>query len=133
MAENGAPEAAMVVGLSGKARYSGDAKSWQTLKKGDVLNPGSLIQTAEGAKVDILLGEWGARLTSPEGTTSGAAPEPPTANVVRILEGSVLGIDKLTADQAGTGSAQEIQLDLRLGQVMGSVKNLAGGSKFEIK
>src|SRR5206468_1016403 len=110
MAENGIPRAATVVSLSGKARYSADAKSWQSLKKGDVLNPGSLIQTADGAKVDILLGEWAA---------NASFQEQPDGNVVRILESSVLGIDKLTSDSAGAGSGEETQLDLRLGQIMG--------------
>jgi hypothetical protein len=130
-AGSGAPHMATVINLKGKVRFSNDNKTWQTLKKGAVLNPGSLIQTAEGGVVDVLLGEWGAKLTSP--ADAAGAPEEPSANVVRIFESSVLGIDKLTSDQPGTGDAEEIQLDLRSGMIMGSVKNMPGGSKYEIR
>src|SRR4051794_9709555 len=91
MAGGGTPHTATVINLNGKVRFSDDGKTWQTLKKGAALNPGSLIQTAAGARVDILLGAWGAKLTLPAGAT--AAVEEPAANVVRIFEGSVLGID----------------------------------------
>src|SRR3954454_14769039 len=99
--QSGAPQTATVLNLKGKVRFSNDNKTWQTLKKGAVLNPGSLIQTAEGAVVDVLLGEWGVRPGSSANSASTA--EEPSASVVRIFEGSVLGIDKLSADQPGTG------------------------------
>src|SRR5438552_212028 len=49
---------AKVVRVSGVARYSVAGQPWQTLKVGDVLGPGTLVQTAKTkATVEIQLGE----------------------------------------------------------------------------
>jgi FecR protein len=130
---------AKVVNLKGKARVSNDGKSWQPVAKGDVIRPGSVIQTAgNGSFVDIVLG-------TKEGTGAvGAQPvafnpasagggESVNQNVVRLYENTVLAIDKLTLEKTGADEVSETQLDLRAGQIMGNVKKLSAASKYEIK
>lgn len=126
--------AAKVLRIRGMARYSSDHKTWQIVKVGTILKPGSVIQTAEKAVVDIRLGE---RVKPAEKPTLNNGklyePEEETANIVRIFESSVVGIDKLTAQQTGMDSVEETQLDLRAGRIMGNVKKLASASKYEVK
>ncbi len=107
-----------VIRLRGSARYSVDQKSWKDLKKGTVLKGGTLIQTGPGTVVDICMNE--ARSKEP-----GNGSEDSTDNVLRILENGTVGIDKL--------AAEEIQLDLRNGAIMGTVGKLSAVSKYEIK
>src|SRR5579872_2015979 len=59
-AASSTPLIARVIRLKGRARYSSDRSTWHTLKQGDLLMPGSLIQTAEKSSVDLRLGEEGA-------------------------------------------------------------------------
>ena len=46
-AQDSTPLTAKVVKLTGTARVSEGGKPWQMLKVGDVLKPGSLVQTAK--------------------------------------------------------------------------------------
>jgi hypothetical protein len=112
-AQEGASLTAKVVAEKGKARYSSDNKTWETLKKGKLLPAGSLIQTGEGSMVDLSLGD--------------------TGDILRIYANTVVGIDKLTSQPAQNGAQTETQLDLRNGQIMGQTHNLSAGSKYEIK
>src|SRR5580698_3687495 len=65
--------------IEGQARYSVDNKTWKTLHRGDVLKPGTVIQTAEASTVDILMGE-------PTSTQQGIkAPPPISLNGVNTL------------------------------------------------
>src|SRR5258708_17695916 len=104
MAEN-APITAKVITVKGPARFSPDNLNWQPLKSGDILNPGSLIQTGGKASVDIQLGN--AEIAS------GAA------NEVRVFENSVLSITKLSAQATGANRVEDIELSLRTGQITG--------------
>src|SRR5436309_1899352 len=102
LAETSPQIVAKVIRVKGLARYSSDNKSWQTVKVGDILNPGSVIQTSDKAVVDVQLGQRDAKAATPISSLGmGYSPEEATANVVRIFESSVLGIDKLTAQQTG--------------------------------
>ena len=128
------PQLITVIKVDGQARYSTDNKTWHTLKRGDVLMPGSVIQTAEKSTADILMGEKLANMTptasrpSENGIDTG-----PKANVLHIYESSVLAIDKLIVDRTGVDEVAETQLDLRAGQIMGNVKKLAAASRYEVK
>jgi FecR protein len=133
------PQLITVIKVDGNARYSVDnGKSWQKLKRGDELQAGTVIETAEKSIVDILMGEHqGPILASPAG-----APSPvhsagddsgPKSNVVRVEPSSVLAIDKLTLEKTGTDEVSETQLDLRAGQIMGNVKKLSAASRYEVK
>jgi hypothetical protein len=129
---------AKVVRIKGLARYSTDNRGWQSLHVGDILKPGTTIQTAEKSSVDLQLGERGARTGGAPTSIvfsggGGAGGEESAANVIRIFESSVLAIDKLTTEQTGSETVEETQLDLRAGQVMGNVKKLSAASKYEVK
>jgi hypothetical protein len=130
-----------VIKVDGHAQYSTDnSKTWQTLKKGDVLKPGAVVRTANKSAVDIMLGErTSSNFLIPASTKSTSAsssltmPDEEKANVVRIFQSTVLGIDKLTLDRTGIDEVSETQLDLRAGQIMGNVKKLSAASKYEVK
>lgn len=105
---------AKVVRIDGSARYATANNVWQTLQVGAVLSPGAIIKTASDSRVDLMLGEG-------------------DQNFVRVLESSVLAIDKLTVVNTGADQISETQLDLREGEIFGNVKKLSGASKYEVK
>jgi hypothetical protein len=138
------PQVITVIKIKGHARYSADNKSWMTLRMGDVLHAGSVIQTAEESTVDIALGEPGGVHASPLGAAmpappsvaaSGGAPveSGPKANLIRIFSSSTLAIDKLILEKTGMDEVSDTQLDLRAGRIMGNVKKLSAASHYEVK
>lgn len=136
---------ARVVRIGGHARFTTGNNVWQPLHVGDVIKPGTVIQTEnkEGAFVDLVLGDGSGSLgmAADSGSPSGAPPPVtpisyhPNAeqNVVRISQNSALGIDKLTSTDTGSDIVSETQLDLRAGRVLGTVKKMNSASKYEIK
>src|SRR5262245_23709341 len=92
-----------VVRVKGAARYSVGNNGVQPLKVSESLKPGSIIQTAKGASVDISFEEGYA--TSPSRTA--AQPlNPPSRNLnqflptteqdlIRLGEDTVVSVDKL--------------------------------------
>jgi hypothetical protein len=136
---------ARVVRIGGHARFTTGNNVWQPLHVGDVIKPGTVIQTEnkEGAFVDLVLGDGsgslGVAASGGGGASSSAAVSPiayrPSAeqNVVRIWQNSALGIDKLTSTDTGADMVTETQLDLRAGRVLGTVKKMNSASKYEIK
>jgi hypothetical protein len=115
--QSGASFTAKVIRVTGVARYSVGGQPWQTLKAGDVLAPGTLVQTAKTkASVEIQFG------------TSGVAD----ANIVRLLDDTALEIKKLSAQGTGADRTEEIELDLRAGQMLGAVKKFKEGSSYQI-
>ncbi len=148
------PQAVQVVKVEGNAQYSTDGHTWQTLHQGDILKSGAVIRTAEKSLVDVVLGEQGTAggnfqgpnlLNMPGGGGGGGAgagggggggggaSDTEKANIVRIFQSTVLGIDKLTVDRTGVDEVSDTQLDLRAGQIMANVKKLSAQSKYEIK
>lgn len=133
---------AKVVRIVGKARYQ-TGNTWMPLKVGDVLRPGSIIQTEakEGTHVDIVLGDGTAPVLG--GSSGGGFVARPSSrisfqpsaeqNAVRIYENSLLGIDKLTSMETGADTVTDTQLDLRVGRIMGNVKKMSAASRYEIK
>lgn len=137
---------ATVIRMKGPARYTTGNNTWQPLKKGMVLQPGSVVQTSteQGSFVDLVLGESGAavapatpavyRPSVPSSFSSSLAYQPSSEqNVVRVWENSALGIDKLTAMQTGADTVSDTQLDLKVGHISGNVKKMSAASKYEIK
>jgi hypothetical protein len=125
--------AAKVVRLKGAVRYSTGNNVWQALKVGDVVRPGSVIQTAADSRVDLVLGE-----ASPAGTPpvpSDMISYQPVAeqNMVRVWENTLLGVDKLTQMSTGVDVVTETQLDMKAGHITGSVKKMSAASKYEVK
>jgi hypothetical protein len=138
-------QAIVVLKVSGGARYSMDGgKTFSMLNKGDVLQPGTMIQTADRSTVDLMLGEPRlSPLASPVSvpgvvaTSSfgggGSSGESPKANVIHIFPNSVLSVDKLTMERTGMDEVSETQLDLKAGRILGNVKKLSAASRYEIK
>jgi hypothetical protein len=136
---------ARVVRLKGSARYTTGNFVFQPIKVGQVLRPGTVIQTSanEGSYVDLALGDGRAAVPTPlvyrPGIVSSMSPPVTTwqtsaeQNVVRIWGDSALGIDKLTTMATGADRVTETQLDLKRGRITGNVKKLAAGSKYEVK
>lgn len=132
-----------VVRVKGHARYSTDAmRTWINIRQGDVIKPGSIIQTADDGSVDVMLGDK-KKVSGRMGAFSGANGSPsvvhhaedagPKANMVRVFPSSVLAVDKLTCDRTGMDEVSETQLDLKTGRIMGEVKKLSAASRYEVK
>jgi hypothetical protein len=134
---------AKVINLKGSARYflAGDTTP-HPLKVGDTLKPGTIVQTANGSYVDLVL-------NNPKATSSGLGAGPssvsstPTTvmyskpsmeqDAVRVLENTVLGVEKLNITQTGADRVTDTELDLKVGKIFGTVKKLSAGSNYKIK
>jgi len=104
---------AVVRAVRGTASYSEQGGDWKPLKVGNTLQPGASVKTGVASRVDLFLGDNGP--------------------VVRILEDTTLGLDKLDFDRTGADTVIETQLDLRQGTIQGVVRKLAAASKYEVK
>jgi hypothetical protein len=128
-------DTAKVIQLKGAARYSTGNNQWVTLREGDILKPGSVIQTASDSTVDIVIGAEGETAApSPvvRSYSSGASADT-AQNIVRLRENTVLALDKLFSEQTGADVVTDYQLDLRAGRILGNVKKLSAASRYEIK
>ncbi len=129
---------AKVIRMKGHARYTAGNNVWQPLKVGDVIKPGTVIQTSkeQGDFVDLALGDGTGPIASTDPTAI-AAPisyQPKTEqNFVRIWENSLLGVDKLTTLDTGADVVSDTQLDLKAGHIFGSVKKMSAASRYEVK
>jgi len=134
---------ATVLRIKGTARYTLGNNIWQPLSTGQVLHPGSVVQTSRdaGSYVDLALGEGaGTAVTaSPLASTApgkgGTISFKPTTqqNTVRVMENTVLGIDKLSVMETGADVVSDTQLDLKSGRIVGNVKKMSAASRYEIK
>jgi hypothetical protein len=119
-----------VLKVSGSARYS-DGFAWHKLKAGVVLKPGCTIQTAKsGSTADLLLGEPPAGMKK-KNVALGLvdAKGEPMANMVRLYGDSALEVLRL----AGAGEdSLHAELNLRAGQMLGTVRKLAPESRYEV-
>jgi hypothetical protein len=126
--------AAKVVRMKGAVRYSTGNNNWQDLKIGDVVRPGTVIQTAADSRVDLVMGDVNAppaRTIMPSDMLSYLPMS--EQNMVRIWENTLLGVDKLTEMRTGMEVVTETQLDLKAGHITGSVKKMSAASKYEVK
>ena len=103
---------AVVRSVRGHAQYA-EGGQWLELKPGQVLKPGASIRTANESQVDLFLDQNGP--------------------MVRLVENTTLGIDKLNFEATGIETVMETQLDLKSGCILGIVKKMAHNSKYEIK
>jgi hypothetical protein len=137
-----------VVRMSGTANYTSDGTTWKPLMLGAILQPGSVIKTDPDSTVDIVLGQKAAAVSQGGGgvgiNNAGAyaAGLPPTStkfiaavqqNVIRIMAGTELAVDKLTFSDTGAESTSDTELDLKSGKIFGNVKKISAMSKYEIK
>lgn len=148
-AQNATEGTATVVRIKGPARYTIGNNTWQPLKVGTVLKPGTVVQTgtADGSFVDLVLGGGpdGANVptpgpavfkpSKPSSMAMGGSSYQPSAsqNVVRLWQNTALGIDKLSTMQTGADPVSDTQLDLKMGRISGNVKKMSAASKYEIK
>ena len=132
-AQSGDQTAAKVVRLKGAVRYSTGNNVWQPLKLGDVVRPGTAIQTASDSRVDLVLGDASAPVARP--LPADMMSYVPTAeqNMVRLWENTLMGVDKLTEMRTGEAVVTETALDLKAGHITGSVKKMTAASKYEVK
>ena len=103
---------AVVRSLRGQAQYA-EGGSWLALKVGQVLKPGAVVRTANDSQVDLFMDQNGP--------------------IVRLVENTTLGIDKLNFEATGIDTVIETQLDLKSGRIIGVVSKMAATSKYEIK
>lgn len=100
---------AEVRSIIGTARFANSDGIWRPLSKGVLLFTGASIQTDHGSKVDLFLGENGQFL--------------------HIQEDTTVALDKLQLK----ASAAITELNVKAGRILGNVKKLAAGSRYEIK
>ncbi len=147
-AQTATDSTARVIRVKGPARYTTGNNVWQPLKAGAVLRPGTIVQTSteQGSYVDIALGEGGGSIAAAAPTATGVAFRPhipnsmlskyqPSSeqNIVRLMENTAVGIDKLSVTQTGADQVTDTQLDLKAGRIVGNVKKMSAASKYEIK
>jgi hypothetical protein len=132
-AQSGDQSAAKVVRLKGAVRYSTGNNVWQPLKLGDVVRPGTAIQTAADSRVDLVLGDASAPVARPMPSDMISYQPMAEQNVVRLWENTLMGVDKLTEMRTGEAVVTETALDLKAGHITGSVKKMSAASKYEVK
>lgn len=134
LAQTGATLPATVLRLKGHARYTTDnVKTWQMIKAGDVLMPGTLVQTARESQLDLLLG---GDAKARRGLKAKDFYNPDAnhgANLAGLSENTLLKLDKLTRTSSDGGAmTEEIQLDLSAGMILGNFSQPSPGSKYEV-
>ncbi|HEY0455510.1 MAG TPA: FecR domain-containing protein [Verrucomicrobiae bacterium] len=107
------PGKAEVRAVKGHAVYSIGGGPAMPLKVGTVLPTGATIKTGPDSSVDMFLGN--------------------SAGVLRVVENSTLGLDKLAVTDTGADTVVEVQLNLPEGTVLGNVNKLSAASRYEIK
>jgi hypothetical protein len=134
-------EFAKVIRVHGAARYQAPGGSFQELRVGTVIQPGSVVQSGIEASsfVDLALG--GGTGAYPSFGSSDNKRFSPTAHysaqtkrtVLHLYANTVLGVDKMVATETGAATVTDTELDLRKGHILGSVKKLSAGSEFRIR
>lgn len=140
---------ATVIRVRGIASYSLGDDQWHPLVAGKILPPGASIRTGESAVVDavvdIVLGKavdlpqagWIPSRVSPapDAAVRGFITYQPAAeqNVVRMMAGSLLVIDKLTTTSTGADTVSDTELDLKKGGIYASVKKLSPAAQYVVK
>ena len=124
---------AKVVRIKGGVRYKVGNNEWLPLKGGDIVKPGTIIQTAADSFVDFGIGSGSAPLARPSAGMGLSFQPNAQQNLVRLWGNTLLSIDKLTSTQTGADEVTETQLDLKAGHIFGTVKKMSAGSKYEVK
>jgi FecR protein len=134
-AQNADLAVAKVIRLKGAARYATGPNAGKLLKVGDIIRPGSVIQTADKSRLDFVLGDPAAEAAPRNAAAAASLSYQPTVeqNVVRMWENTLLGFDKMSVIQTGADEVSDTQLDLKAGHIFGMVKKMSAASKYEVK
>ena len=146
-AETSAQAFSTVVNVKGDVQYSLGDNNWRPLHVGSFVAPGTTIRTSENGTVDIVLGKVehvshfsqtvnDARMISDaDPKVRGLSLLVPSVvqNVVRLVPGTVLKIDKLKISDTGMDTVSDTELDLQKGKIYAKVKKLSDTSEFLIK
>jgi hypothetical protein len=146
LAQPAHPGYATVMRVKGTAFYSLDGGTHQfPLVAGKFLEAGSTIITGDDGVVDVILGKaldlpqsaWAPNriALAPDSPVRGLAGYHPAVqqNVVRVLTGSTLVIDKLTTTSTGADTVSDTELDLKQGGIYASVKKLSPVAQYLVK
>jgi hypothetical protein len=104
---------AVVRGLAGSAVYSMAGSAETPLRAGTILPIGSTIRTGPGSAVDLAFGA--------------------TAGVVRLLQNSMLSLEKFDVPDPRPGAPIELRLNLLEGTMAGFGQKAASNSKYRVK
>src|SRR5262245_55918102 len=104
---------AVVRSIKGQAQYQESGGQWLPLKVGQTLKAGSAVRTANDSHADLFMDQNGP--------------------MIRLVENTTLGLDKLNYTVTGVDTIIETQLDLKSGRIIGVVRKMADQSKYEIK
>ena len=125
-----------VMRLIGHARYSHDyGKSWESLKIGDMLTSGFVIQTAADSSLFVSLGSE-EKLPPTRSAVGGLYnPEIHPANLIRLDENAVLSLENISRSRLPNSSnmVDAVRLRLRAGTILCNVKKMSSESSFEIQ
>jgi hypothetical protein len=136
---------ATVIRVKGIASYSLGDEQWHPIVAGKFLPAGASIRTGDDGVVDIVLGK---AIDFPQATWMPnritLAVDPPVRgmisykpaaeqNVVRVMAGSLLIIDKLTTTDTGADTVSDTELNLKKGGIYASVKKLSPAAQYLVK
>jgi hypothetical protein len=139
------PGYATVIRVKGIASYSLGDEQWHPLVAGKFLPSGASIQTGDDGVVDVVLGKavelpqakWmpdRISLASDSPVRGLVSYQPATEqNVVRVMAGSLLVIDKLTTTSTGADTVSDTELNLKKGGIYASVKKLSPAAQYVVK
>lgn len=136
---------ATVIRVKGIASYSLGDEQWHPIVAGKFLPAGASIRTGDDGVVDIVLGKavdfpqatWMPDRISmaPDSGVRGMISYKPATeqNVVRVMAGSLLIIDKLTTTDTGADTVSDTELNLKKGGIYASVKKLSPAAQYLVK
>jgi hypothetical protein len=140
------PGYATIIRVKGEASYSLDDGAHKfALVAGKFLEPGASIYTGADGVVDVILGKaidlpqatWVPERVSlsADSPVRGLVSYRPSQeqNVIRLMPGSTLVIDKLTTVSSGADTVSDTELDLKKGGIYASVKKLSPAAQYLVK
>lgn len=123
-----------------EAKYATSSKGpWKALVVGQQIAPGTWIRTSDNGMAEMRLGERVVNAPAHLGVGNPAAaanlysPEEKTDNLVHVFPNTIVGIEKLFESTTGVEDVTETKLNLKSGKILGNVKKLSAGSKYEVK
>jgi hypothetical protein len=125
---------AQVLRVKGGARCSYDGAHWNTLKRGNFLHAGCVVQTATDSAIDIVLVEGYHQSVSPSDyfkRRDWFTPEGdriPADDIIRLYGDTILSIDRFVLRRSNDpgSSTKAVSMHLRTGRVIGGFNKELG-------